>query len=167
MTAIKNNNVNVSNETKKVLNLNTKENKETLLNAKKQAIKEGTKLDLKSIDFLNLKKTIKTKEIDTIKKVNEKHFIYKFQREGLSADKQKALRQKIRKQIEVKINNIIYYFNNEKVEDLLNSIEIFKAFYLETYILNDYSFNSIYANHIEEQKGKDLKNVLNIIKSIS
>ena len=102
-------------------------------------------------------------QVEKAKNVNEKHFIYKFERENLSSQKAQSKRTKIRKQISDKIDNVIFYFNEKNEEKLKESIKDFKDFYLETYILNDYSINSIYANHVEQIKKDKLKITLDII----
>lgn len=149
---------------KKALDLNNKETKEKFFEAKKESIKNNSLFD--NLDFLNLHKQTSTINIEKQKSVNEKHFIYKFERLNLGKQKEQSLRQKIRKSISNKIDNIIFYFNAKNEVELKKSISEFKDYYIETYILNDYSINSIYANHIGDEKMRNLKLSLEIIKLI-
>ena len=154
---------NVSNKTKKVLNLNDAKNKDIVLKAKKEAIKEGTKFNFKDLDFVNLRKETEKIKVTKSSKSLTKNFLYKFERLELDEKKQKSLRVKIRKNLSNKIDNIIYYFNEQNENDLILSIKDFKVFYLDTYVLNDYSINSICANNTDVDKIKKIEIALKIV----
>jgi len=150
------------NADKKEINLvNNNALSESVLEAKKEAIKKG--INFNNLDFKNLLNATSKIKVEKVKNVNEKHFIYKFERENLDSQKAQSKRTKIRKQIANKIDNILFYFNEKNEIEVKKSIKDFKAFYLETYILNDYSLNSIYANHVEQIKKDKLKLVFDII----
>lgn len=150
------------NDTKGTINLvNGNKESKALLDAKKDSIKKG--IDFNSLDFKNLLNATTKVNVEKAKNVNEKHFIYKFERESLSSQKAQSMRTKIRKQISNKIDNVIFYFNAKNEVELKKSIVEFKEFYLKTYILNDYSINSIYANHVEQIKKDKLKMTFDII----
>ena len=153
----------VSNEAKKVLNLNEAKNKDIVLKAKKEAIKEGTKFNFKDLDFVNLRKETEKIKVSKSSKSLTKNFLYKFERLELDTKKQKSLRVKIRKNLTNKIDNIIYYFNEQNEKDLILSIKDFKDFYLDTYVLNDYSITSICANNTDVDKIKKIEMVLKIV----
>ncbi len=152
------------NTDKKIVNLNDATTKEKFVNAKKESIKNG--IDLNSLDFLNLETSLKNVNVTKSKNVNERHFIYKFERDGLDSQKAQSKRTKIRKQINSKIDNIIFYAKEKDKDNLEKSVKEFKEFYLETYILNDYSLNSIYANHVEQIKKDKLSLAFKIIALI-
>jgi hypothetical protein len=149
-------------ETKKVVDLNNPTTKANFIEAKKEAIKKG--IDFNNLDFANLLNQSQSIKVEKQNSVNEKHFIYKFEREDLSKQKAQSKRNQIRKKIEKLNDNVIYYFQNKNVVELEKSVELFKIFYLETYILNDYSLNSVYANHVEQIKKDKLKLVFDIIQ---
>ena len=157
----------VSNEAKKVLNLNEAKNKDIVLKAKKEAIKEGTKFNLKDIDFLNLKnETIKLK-VEKTKKSTTKNFLYKFERLNLGEAKEKSLRKKFRTILNNHVDNCLYHFNNDDESNLILSIEEFKKYYLETYILNDYSISSMCANNTDKEKIKKVSLFLKVFNLIN
>lgn len=149
-------------ETKKIVNLNDVKQKEAFINAKKESIKKG--IDFNNLDFANLLKASETIKVSKQTSLKEKKFIYKFEREDLSKQKAQSKRNQIRKKIEKLNDNIIYFFQNKNEVELKKSVELFKEFYLETYILNDYSLESVYANHVEQIKKDKLKLVFDIIK---
>lgn len=158
-------NVNVSTD-KKIVDLTNPIKKENFLEAKKKQIKEGTKATtdiFANLDFVNIQNQLKNVNVEKAKNVNEQHFIYKFERDNLDSQKAQSKRTKIRKQINKKIDNILFYFKEKNEKDLKLSVKDFKEFYLETYILNDYSINSIYANHVDKDKKDKLKLALDII----
>jgi hypothetical protein len=152
------------NVTKKIVNLTDKATNDKFIEAKKESIKKG--IDFNNLDFQNLLNATSQIRVEKVKNVNEKHFIYKFERDNLDSQKAQSKRTKIRKQIANKIDNIIFYFNDKNEVELKKSIEDFKQFYLETYILNDYTLNSIYANHVEQIKKDKLNLVFQIIKLV-
>lgn len=147
---------------KQILDLNKKENKNALIESRKESIKNGNVFD--NVDFLNLLSQTSKIKVEKNKSVNEKHFIYKFERTNVDSKKAQSLRQKIRKQINSKVDNILFYFNQKDELNLKSTILDFKNFYVETYILNDYSIESIYATHIDIEKRNKLKLALDIIK---
>lgn len=153
------------NKSEKLVNLtNNNQLNQNLIEAKKESIKKG--IDFNNTDFVNLLNQTKKINVEKRNSVNEKHFIYKFERENLSAQKAQSMRTKIRKQISNKIDNVLFYFNEKNEVELKKSIGEFKDFYLKTYILNDYSLNSVYANHVEQIKKDKLNFVFNIIKLV-
>lgn len=164
-----NKNVKNVNATKKVVDLTNPTKKQNFLDAKKEQIKKGekaTKDIFQNLDFVNIANALKNVNVEKVKNVNERHFIYKFEREGLNSQKAQSMRTKIRKQINKKIDNVLFYFKEKDLENLKNSVKDFKEFYLKTYILNDYSINSIYANHVDEDKKNKLKLCLDIITKL-
>jgi hypothetical protein len=85
---------NVSVDTKKIVNLtNHNPLNEKVIEAKKEAIKKG--INFNNLDFKNLLNATSLIKVDKVKSVNDKHFIYKFERENLSSQKAQSKRTKI------------------------------------------------------------------------
>lgn len=150
---------------KKVLDLTNPQNKKAFIDAQKNAIKNETKIDLKAIDFNNLKNKIKVSNIK-VKETIEKTKMYKFESTIVDLKELKKLRSKMRNKRNAFANNIILNFQKENVENLIKEVNNFDKFYKENYILNDYSLISISSNNRDKETEILLTSMLNIIKEL-
>lgn len=146
-------------------NSNVKTEKKELTNDVNLLVKESKNLlsdsqllksDFKDLDNINL--DILSKELaKNIKaKTNNKEKIYK-----IKADKKE--RQILRKKRNTFFDNIIFYFANKMQTELKKEIESFNKFYKETYLLNDYSVNSICQNNSDKETIIKAKTFLQIV----
>lgn len=76
----------------------------------------------------------------------------------------KKIRQKIRKDRNKFLDNIIFFATSDLKTELKKEINSFDKFYKETYLLNDYSLNSICQNNSDDDTKIKCKLVLEIIK---
>lgn len=146
-----------------------KEQKNALIEKRKEEIKNPKlsnknllELDLNNLDLSNIKglikENVKTKEIST------KFQMYKFERTDLSTKEQKKKRTQIRNKRNKLTDNILYFFSNDKKEELKKEINLFNQFYKETYILNDLSLISICQSNADEDTKIKLNFMLKIVK---
>lgn len=155
--------MNTKNTNKKetILNLNDEKNKKAFLELKKESIKNESKIE--NLDLQNLRNklaNIKVKETNSTNNAK----MYKFESLNLGEAKEKSLRSKYRKICNTFANNIIKYFQKENEIELKKEIKNFNKFYLETYILNDYSIVSIRRNNRDKDIELLLNSMLEIIK---
>lgn len=134
-----------------------KEIKNVISNSKqllsdKQIIELSENLDEVNFDNLlnNLSKNIKQTKASKDK-------MYKI-------DVDKKIRMKIRKDRNKFLDNIIFYQSQNLKDDLKKEIKSFDKFYKDTYLLNDYSLNSICQNNSDDDTKLKCKLVLEIIK---
>jgi hypothetical protein len=80
--------------------------------------------------------------------------------------KGQRIRTKVRNKRNSFANNIILYKNNSDIENLKKEVKSFISFYLETYVLNDYSLKSISSNNRDKETTFLLSSMLDIIKLI-
>lgn len=78
----------------------------------------------------------------------------------------KKIRMKIRKERNKHFDNIIFFQSQNLINELKMSINLFDKFYKETYLLNDYSLNSICQNNSDDDTKLKCKLVLEIIKRL-
>lgn len=118
----------------------------------KQIIELSENLDENNFENLlnNLSKNIKQSK-------SSKDKMYKI-------DVDKKIRQKIRKDRNKFLDNIIFYQSQNLKDDLKKEINLFDKFYKQTYLLNDYSLNSICQNNSDDDTKLKCKLVLEIIK---
>jgi hypothetical protein len=111
-------------------------------------------LDSENIDLLvsELSKNLKQK------KESSKDKMYK-----IEVDKKK--RQILRKQRNKFVDNILFFKSQKNEIELKKEIDLFNKFYKETYILNDYSLNSICQNNSDNETKIKVKMFLQIVKS--
>ena len=136
---------NVINE---ILNSKNLMNDENLLN-----------LDLENLDNVNFESLIKevSKNIKQ-KKETSKEKLYK-----IEVDKKQ--RQILRKKRNKFIDNVLFFYTQKQSKELENEIKEFEKFYKETYILNDYSDNSIMQNNSDNETKIKVKLFLKIVKN--
>jgi len=145
-------------------------NKENVIAKRKEEIKNQTStnksiidLDLESLDLDNIKSLLSKSNIKTDKNVNERFQMYKFERLELTEKEEKRQRTKIRKQRNKLVDNILYFFSNEKQKELVEEIKSFNKFYLDTYTLNDYSLKSLCNDNSDKDTKEKITFVLAII----
>jgi hypothetical protein len=80
--------------------------------------------------------------------------------------KGQRIRTKIRNKRNSFANNIILYKNNKDIENLKKEVKSFIKFYLETYVLNDFSLKSISSNNRDKETTFLLSSMLDIVKLI-
>lgn len=146
--------------TKKIVNLNDKATKENFFNAKKEAIKNDSEFNFDDININNIVSKIKVKE------KTDRQKMYKFESQNLSSDEQKVQRRKIRNERNKLIDNILFSYQQKNVENLKKNVELFKTFYLKTYVKNDYSILSLSSNNRDKDTTEKLTVALEIIKKI-
>ena len=111
-------------------------------------------LDSENIDLLvsELSKNLKQK------KESNKEKMYK-----IEVDKKQ--RQILRKQRNKFVDNVLFFKSQKNEIELKKEIDLFNKFYKETYILNDYSLNSICQNNSDNETKIKVKMFLQIVKS--
>ena len=131
-----------------ILNSKNLMNDENLLN-----------LDLENLDNVNFESLIKevSKNIKQ-KKETSKEKLYK-----IEVDKKQ--RQILRKKRNKFIDNILFFYTQKQNKELENEIKEFEKFYKETYLLNDYSDNSIMQNNSDNETKIKVKLFLKIVKN--
>jgi hypothetical protein len=145
VTTSEKNVLNASTTEKKVLNLNTKENQKKYLDAKKDSIKNDTKIE--NLDFITLKNSVsKIKVVEKNTKGN-RNKMYKFEYSNLSKQQTKSLRTKARNERNIFLNNLILNFQKDNISECKKIVKEFKDFYIKTYVLNDYSVISLSNNN--------------------
>jgi hypothetical protein len=148
------------NSTKKVVDLTKKENKEKYFNAKKESIKNDSEFNFDDININNIVSKIKVKE------KTDRQKMYKFENQNLNSDEQKVQRRKIRNERNKLIDNILFSYQSKNVENLKKNVDLFKTFYLKTYIKNDYTIISLSSNNRDKETTEKLDVALEIIKKI-
>jgi len=174
-----------NNSSKNIINLTSTKSKDVKKNEIKKSILKSkidysklSKKDLDNVqlDVLNLtqfKSLRKNKDNVSKKKlVSVKRDMYNstiFESIDIKNNVIQLDRKKVRKQIRNKrnkfVNNILFYFDNNQLNDLKSSITSFNIFYKDVYTLNDYSLKSIASNNSDKETLKDLKQFLFIMKN--
>lgn len=115
-------------------------------------------LDLENLDENNINLLVSelSKNLKQKKESNDK--MYK-----IEVDKKK--RQILRKQRNKFVDNVLFFKSQKNNVELKKEIESFNKFYKETYILNDYSLNSICQNNSDNETKIKVKMFLQIVKS--
>jgi len=155
-------------------NLDAKTKKALEIEKNKQAKAKQLKDNLdKKVDNVNLLKQLKNIDIPK-ESLNNVAGMFKYSElikdyANLSKEEQKKqtkqLRKKIRKQRNVLLFGICEAFKQKNNTVLKDLIKQFNIFYKETYLLNDYSLNSI-ARNSSDKENLILFNIsLNIIKN--
>ena len=176
LEVVKNNNSNV--ETKEVKKVTSEKDlkvkKDLAIQRSKEQIKNPTSnkltnekildLDFENLDLNNIKSLIKS-NVKT-KEVTTNVAMYKFERLSLSTEQIKKERSRIRRERNKLSNNILKYFENDLKDNLKKEIVLFNKFYKETYLLNDYSINSIAKAHSDKDNLVKLNLMLQIIKKV-
>ena len=83
----------------------------------------------------------------------------------IKIDVDKKKRQILRKQRNKFVDNVLFFKSQKNNVELKKEIESFNKFYKETYILNDYSLNSICQNNSDNETKIKVKMFLQIVKS--
>ena len=151
-------------ETKMQKNVSEKEiaqNKKNLIEQRKNEVKNAKNSIFENADFSNLENTIS--KIKVKESINDKKLMYKFEKENLSQKEAKRKRQQLRNKRNRYANNIILYFQQKKETELKKEVSEFKKFYLENYILNDFSILSISSNNRDKETTEILESMLKII----
>lgn len=144
-------------DSKKVVDLTTKENKEKFVSAKKEQIKNSDskkEVDFfKNLDFLNVNDTIKDL---SLKNTNDtKEVMYNYPTEILGdSKKEKSFRTKLRSKLSNFVDTFLFnVFNDKDEQKAKDTFNNFKDFYFKNYKKNDYSILSLSANN----RDKDIK----------
>jgi hypothetical protein len=136
----------INSDVEQILNSKNLMNDESLLN-----------LDLESLDDFNLE-AILNKVAPTAKQNKvSKESLYK-------NNPDKKQRQKLRNERNKFINNILFNEHQKNVNEVQKYVNEFQIFYLENYILNDYSELSICQNNSDNETKIKVKLFLKIIK---
>lgn len=134
-------------------------------NTKKSATKEKI-INLNLSQFADKLNSIEVKE------KKDKLTIYRypenFTKSEISSEKGKAFRNKLRNRRNTLINNILFsakQLSLKKIEqkEFLQSVEIFKDFYTENYLINDFSLKSVSQSN-NDVKNNDIQIAFDIIK---
>ena len=122
-----------------------------------QLVRDTFNVDL---DKLNLDKELKEVQIKNPTSVNEekKSSLYK-----LKLDKQG--RKKVRNKRNKLINNILFYATEKQIKELKETIKEFNVFYKETYLLNDFSTNSIASKNSDKDTIQKIELAFKILKA--
>ena len=139
---------------------NKKEVKEIIATSKNLFNDENLlNLDLESLDTNNIDLLVNelSKNLKQ-KKESNKDKMYK-----IEVDKKQ--RQILRKQRNKFVDNILFFKSQKNEIELKKEINLFNKFYKETYILNDYSLNSICQNNSDNETKIKVKVFLQIVKS--
>jgi hypothetical protein len=141
-------------------NNETKNNvKEVILNSKNLMNDENLlNMNLESLDETNLDLLVSNISKNIKQKTNSKEKIYK-----IVVDKK--VRQQIRKKRNQFIDNVLFFKSQKNEIELKKEIENFNKFYKETYLLNDYSENSICQNNSDNETKIKVKVFLQIVKT--
>jgi len=154
-------------ETKMQKNVSEKEiaqNKKNLIEQRKNEVKNSKNSIFENADFSNLENAIS--KIKVKESVNDKKLMYKFEKENFSQKETKRKRQQLRNKRNRYANNIILYFQQKKETELKKEISEFEKFYLENYILNDFSILSISSNNRDKETTEILESMLKIISFV-
>jgi hypothetical protein len=139
---------------------NKKELKEIIATSKNLFNDENLlNLDLESLDTNNIDLLVSelSKNLKQ-KKESNKDKMYK-----IEVDKKK--RQILRKQRNKFVDNVLFFHSQKNEIELKKEIDLFNTFYKETYLLNDYSLNSICQNNSDNETKIKTKVFLQIVKS--
>ena len=165
MTTSKNNSeknvLNASNDSKKVINLTTKENQKKYLDAKKDSIKNDTKIE--NLDFITLKNSVDKIKVSERNEKGNRFKMYKFEYQNLSEKETKSLRRKLRNERDILVENTILNFQKDNIANVKNLISKFKDFYLKNYNLNDYSVISLSSNNRDDSTTQKIETFLKIV----
>lgn len=147
-----------------------KENKENAIAKSKEAIKNSQSIsksildiDLNNIDADNLKDLLNKSSVKINKEVNERFKMYKFETLSLTDKEEKRKRTKIRKQRNKFIENVLYFFQTDKKNELAKEIKEFISFYKSEYCLNDFSLKSLANDNSDKDTKEKIVFMLKII----
>jgi hypothetical protein len=141
------------------------QNKINVIDLRKNQIKNSENSIFENTDFLNLEKKIsalKVKEKISI----DRQKMYKFESTINDLKELKKQRSKMRNIRNRYANNIILQFQKKNEIELKKEVKEFKDFYLQNYVLNDYSLLSISSNNRDKETELILNSMLEIIKLI-
>lgn len=136
------------------------QNVKNIIETSKNLLNDGNllNLDLENLDNANfdllvneLSKNLKQK------KETSKDKMYK-----IEVDKKQ--RQILRKKRNKFVDNVLFFQSQKMTNELKNEINLFNEFYKETYLLNDYSLNSICQNNSDNETKIKTKLFLQIVK---
>ncbi len=135
-------------------------NQKQLLNEKEQLVKEAlnSNLDELNLDSLLDKVTVKN---PTATNGERKSSLYK-ELDNKKLDKQQ--RKTVRNKRNKLINNILFYAQQKQLKELKETIKEFNSFYKETYLLNDYSINSIASKNSDKDTMEKVEIFFKIVK---
>lgn len=138
---------------------NKKEVKEIIATSKNLFNDENLlNLDLENLDSENINLLVNELSKGLKQKKETKDKMYK-----IEVDKKQ--RQILRKQRNKFVDNVLFFKSQKNEIDLKKEIDLFNKFYKETYILNDYSTNSICQNNSDNETKIKVKVFLQIVKS--
>jgi hypothetical protein len=150
------------------INLTTKNANEAFLNAKKDSIKNDTKIEnfdfLKDLDNLNLKTNVDTLKQVSTKVLNNGNYLYKYELLDLDSEEKTSKRKKLRREKKSICSNIVYFKSKKEIENLKNSVSKFLDFYKKEFILNDFSINSFCAKNTDDENKNLFIDALEIVK---
>lgn len=135
-----------------------KNNSKELINESKKLLTDKQLLEFsENLDDVNFENLLKLKSANLKQTTSTKEKMYKI-------DVDKKIRMQIRKKRNKFFDNVIFFKANNLNTELKKEIESFNKFYKETYILNDYSLNSICQNNSDDDTKLKCKLFLEIIK---
>lgn len=168
-------------DSKKVSSNNAKKDLQKKLQKEQNEVLEATS-NISESDLLDKLNAINTIDIKVKEKKNKDkrsntdfykyQFLFNkyFEMDFNSIDKDtfkikgQRLRTKLRNKRNAFSNNIILYKNQSNIELLQKEVKEFISFYLETYVLNDYSLISLSSNNRDKDSEILLKSMLEIVK---
>lgn len=142
------------------------EKKQNVIEQRKSEIKNASDSLFESTDFLNLENQISKMKVSEKQVGKGRDLMYKFERQNLSSKEVKRERSKIRKKRDAFADNIILFAKKKDEVQLKKEILDFKKWYVDTYILNDFSLISLSSNNRDKDTEDKLNLMLNIIKVV-
>lgn len=128
---------------------------------------KGLDFDLDKTNLDALLNKIESKNLNSKKETQGKRELYKKSLKDFEKDTQyKSYKRKIRNQLKSFCNNIQFFFLKKDNENLKKELDLFNKFYLENYILNDFSDESLRFNNADDDTKENIKDMLTIIKAI-
>ena len=115
-------------------------------------------LDLENLDNANFDLLIN----EVSKNLKQKKETSKDKMYKIEVDKKQ--RQILRKKRNKFVDNVLFFQSQKMTNELKNEINLFNEFYKETYLLNDYSLNSICQNNSDNETKIKTKLFLQIVK---
>jgi hypothetical protein len=110
------------------------------MKTKETTKKTSTKKENKNVDNATTNVILNNIVEEKKLKVQERNFLYSFERLNLSDKESKRNRTKLRRDLKLLVNNITICKDKEKLKELTNN---FINFYKTNYILNDFSIESL------------------------
>lgn len=122
-------------------------------------------LNLDEVNVYDLIEKNQALKVQLSKRKDKKESIYKkdIQNENES---DKNFRQRIRKIRNGYLDNVINAVNTKDTKNIETSLNSFISFYKDTYLLNDFSINSLSRNNADKNTLAKIKIVLHLAKNL-